>query len=140
MKVGSIVKVAPGANIQPGNYEILGIRSNDYAQLMGKCTCCADPITDVYSVHFGQLTPTTEPASMLQAFSAGQRSDGYYFICYLNNGIHIMAGCRRFTSFTEAREHWTRTRAGTPLGDESFALLDKLEAEARKRGWLPATA
>ena len=33
---------------------------------------------------------------------------------------------RRFT-IDEAREHWTRTRGGTPLGDETTLILDYLE-------------
>jgi hypothetical protein len=36
----------------------------------------------------------------------------------------------------KAREHWIKTRGGTPLGDESLALVDHLERMARIQGWL----
>ena len=59
------------------------------------------------------------------------RSDGYTFLVtpMASGSTHIIAGCRNFT-FSEAREHWTRTRGGTPLGDESLALVDHLERMA----------
>ena len=57
------------------------------------------------------------------------RSDGYvfnYVIC--QDGIpRVGAGCRYFT-MEEAREHWTKTRGGTQLGDETMIILDALEA------------
>ncbi len=58
-----------------------------------------------------------------------QRSDGYVFTVN-DDGAKIAAGCRYFT-WAEAREHWRATRAGTPLGDETFRILDFLEAQAR---------
>ncbi len=45
----------------------------------------------------------------------------------------VVAGCRDF-SMAEARKHWNETRKGTPLGDETTAILDCLEAMARARG------
>ncbi len=58
-----------------------------------------------------------------------RRSDGYDFMPFeCADGItRITAGCRYFT-FPEAREHWQRTRGGTPLGDETMRILDALEA------------
>ena len=66
---------------------------------------------------------------------AGQRSDGYRFIGQMRDGyLRILAGCRDFT-LLEAREHWTKTRGGTPLGDETTARLDLIERLAILRGW-----
>jgi len=61
------------------------------------------------------------------------RSDGYQFAIGETSSVH--AGCRVFSTMAEAREHWTLTRGGTPLGDETMAILDFLEkmAELRKR-------
>lgn len=64
------------------------------------------------------------------------RSDGYAFsIVSTPIGARIIAGCRYFT-IDEAREHWTETRGGTQLGQESLAIVDHLErmAEIRKIG------
>jgi hypothetical protein len=47
--------------------------------------------------------------------------------------LQIRAGCRSF-SIAEARAHWLATRADTPLGDETTAILDHIEAVARIRG------
>ena len=53
-----------------------------------------------------------------------KRSDGYEFILWdCQEGFFIAAGCRWFT-MDEARRHWTSTRAGTPLGDETLDILD----------------
>ena len=64
------------------------------------------------------------------------RSDNYTFtIAPTPQGPRVIAGCRYF-SFEEARKHWTQTRAGTPLGEETFAILDLLEAQARIHGFM----
>lgn len=64
----------------------------------------------------------------------GQRSDGYRFVGWIKDGVlQIRAGCRNL-SISEARAHWLATRAGTPLGDETTAILDHIEAVARIRG------
>ncbi len=66
----------------------------------------------------------------------GTRSDGYEFYAHVKNGdLFIKAGCRYF-NISNAREHWTKTRGGTPLGDESMALLDNAERLAKIRGML----
>ena len=68
------------------------------------------------------------------------RSDGYAFFFQqltADASPMIKAGCRYFT-LADARAHWTATRAGTPLGDETFAILDNLEALAHIRGYLKA--
>ena len=68
--------------------------------------------------------------------SAG-RSDGYLFLVLdqEDGTVRATAACRNFT-FEEARAHWSATRGGTPLGDETFRILAFLEAEhaARKEG------
>ncbi|AEI71017.1 hypothetical protein, partial [EBPR siphovirus 2] len=57
------------------------------------------------------------------------RSDGYSFaLARSKDGSPIItAGCRFFDSFAAARKHWRDTRGGTPLGDESLAILDYFE-------------
>ena len=68
--------------------------------------------------------------------SAG-RSDGYMFLVLAQEDgtVRVTAGCHNFT-FDEARAHWSATRGGTPLGDETFRILAFLEAQyaARKGG------
>jgi hypothetical protein len=64
------------------------------------------------------------------------RSDGYYFFLQkltADAAPMVKAGCRYFT-LPQAREHWQATRGGTPLGDETFAILTCLEAMAVARG------
>ena len=56
------------------------------------------------------------------------RADGYEFSLWdCQEGFFITAGCRWFT-LEAARQHWTTTRAGTPLGDESLDILDFFDA------------
>ena len=55
------------------------------------------------------------------------RSDGYdFFLWHCQEGFYIKAGCR-FFSLDEARAHWTATRGGTPLGDETQDILEMFE-------------
>ena len=55
------------------------------------------------------------------------RSDGYTFSIFnAKVGFCIIAGCRYFTSFKEARAHW-KHRKGTALGRETDMILDYLE-------------
>jgi len=63
----------------------------------------------------------------------GQRSDGYRFIGHNRGGLRVYAGCRDF-SMEEARFHWETTRGGTPLGEETMAILDHIERVAKIRG------
>jgi len=49
------------------------------------------------------------------------------------DGPRIIAGCRYFT-FAEAEKHWRETRGGTPLGDESLAIVTHLRAMAKING------
>jgi hypothetical protein len=55
------------------------------------------------------------------------RSDGYeFFLWHCQENFYIKAGCR-FFDIAEARQHWTATRAGTPLGDETQDILNMFE-------------
>ena len=71
---------------------------------------------------------------------AAYRSDGHLFTAArYGDSVRLFAGCHTFT-LAEAREFWTRTRGGTPLGDESQALVDHIERIARIRGWIGVVA
>jgi hypothetical protein len=48
-------------------------------------------------------------------------------------GVRVKAGCRNFP-WDEAISHWEATRKGTPLGDETFAILQNLWDIAAIRG------
>ena len=68
----------------------------------------------------------------------GQRSDGYRFVGWIKAGVlQIRAGCRDL-AIDAARKHWTETRGGSPLGDETMAILDHIEAVACIRGLVKA--
>ena len=58
-----------------------------------------------------------------------------FFLQKLTGGVEpmIKAGCRYF-SVPDAREHWQRTRGGTPRGMENLAIVDFLVWTARNRG------
>ena len=62
------------------------------------------------------------------------RRDGYRFLLTRTEPgpWRIKAGCRNFT-LPEAREHWERTRGGTPLGYETQRILAYLMGEAVAR-------
>ena len=66
----------------------------------------------------------------------GIRSDGYRFLLTRTEPgpWRIKAGCRNFT-LEEARSHWERTRVGTPLGDETFAIINHMVSLATMREW-----
>jgi len=61
------------------------------------------------------------------------RSDGYeFFLWHCQEGFYVKAGCHFFT-MAEARQHWTATRAGTPLGHESLDILDFFDAAIKRQ-------
>ena len=67
------------------------------------------------------------------------RSDEYHFFLQkltADSQPMIKAGCRHFT-LPEAWKHWRATRSGTPLGEETFAILEYLEKVARIQGRIP---
>ena len=60
------------------------------------------------------------------------RSDGYQFIAYVGGAhsadeIILYSGCHIFNGLAKARAHWTKTRGGTLLGEESLALCAHFE-------------
>jgi hypothetical protein len=61
------------------------------------------------------------------------RSDGYRFMLFdCDDGSpRVLAGCRWFT-LPEAWAHWTATRDGTPLGDETDDILVMFEHHAAR--------
>ena len=68
------------------------------------------------------------------------RSDGYaFFLQRLKDETEpmIRAGCRYFT-IPDAEKHWHKTRGGTPLGDETFAIIDGMVKLAQIRGLIPS--
>jgi hypothetical protein len=64
------------------------------------------------------------------------RSDGWFFFLtsLTGEGVRVKAGCRNYT-LEEARRHWEETRGGTPLGEETFAIIDCMVALAKIRGY-----
>ena len=61
------------------------------------------------------------------------RSDGYeFFLWRCQEGYFIKAGCR-FLDMEAARQHWTNTRQGTALGDESMDILDFFDAAIKRQ-------
>ena len=64
-----------------------------------------------------------------------QRSDGYRFLGYKDNGcLMVRAGCRYFTA-AKAVQHWKVTRKNTQLGKESLLLVAHLVATAKLLKW-----
>ena len=63
------------------------------------------------------------------------RSDGYSFMLshLTNEPVLVKAGCRSLEP-AAAVKHWTETRGGTPLGDESLAIVAQLLDLQRIRG------
>lgn len=61
------------------------------------------------------------------------RSDGYeFFLWHCQEGYFIKAGCH-FLDMKAARQHWTTTRQGTALGDESLDILDFFNAAIKRQ-------
>lgn len=84
-----------------------------------------------------ELSIPPPPTFSAPSVWGGRRSDGYDFWAVLYpDGLSIIAGCREIIGFEAAREHWRTTRGGTPLGDESLTLVDRLEELAREAGWV----
>jgi hypothetical protein len=61
---------------------------------------------------------------------AGRTARRWEFLgLHLNEGLTITAGCRWFTSLSDARTHWQGQ-------DEEAGKVDYIESEARRRGWI----
>jgi hypothetical protein len=66
----------------------------------------------------------------------GCRSDGHFFLLQkltCDSVPMVKAGCRYLT-VGDAVAHWTKTRGGTPRGDESLFLIRQLVELAKMRG------
>jgi len=73
------------------------------------------------------ITVTAAPAR------CATRADGHAFLLWQTNaGWRVKAGCRLFT-LDKAWEHWERTRAGTPLGEESQDILTMFELYIQRK-------
>ena len=71
--------------------------------------------------------------SYANLIDGGQRSDGHRFVGWVKDGVlQIRAGCRSL-AIDAAWEHWRKTRADTPLGEETFAILTHIVAVAKIR-------
>ena len=73
-------------------------------------------------------------ARVLKPVCCATRSDGYTFVVApdKDGNLVVIAGCRYFT-FKQAKDHWTATRGGTQLGDESLQILKHLKSMANIR-------
>ena len=68
------------------------------------------------------------------------RTDGYTFlVAPTPDGPRIIAGCRYFT-FDEAEAHWSKTRGGTKLGDETSSIIAHLKRMAELNGFMEPCA
>ena len=115
-----------GANLRSANLRSANLRS---ANLYGADLYGADLYgADLYGADLGTQWIIPGPT----------RSDGYQFFLQKLNGDDepkVKAGCRMFT-IAEAQAHWTATRGGTPLGDETEAIVRCLCSLARSRGFI----
>jgi hypothetical protein len=113
------------------NANLIGADLRD-ADLSGTNLCG----TDLYGADLYGAKLWRADLSGTDLIDGGQRRDGHRFVGWIKDGIlQIRAGCRDF-SIADARAHWIKTRAGTPLGDETMAILDHIERVARIRGLL----
>ena len=94
------------------------------------CTDCTNCTDCTYCTNCTNCTYCTRCTSPLIVGPC--RSDGYQFVVGDTGSIH--AGCRVFENMTDARKHWTDTRGGTPLGDETMMILDYLENMSQMLG------
>lgn len=62
------------------------------------------------------------------------RTDGYLFwLTGTTSNPIFRAGCRTFT-YSEAIDHWKKTRGGTPLGEETLAIIAFLWSQKHRLG------
>ena len=61
------------------------------------------------------------------------RSDGHeFFLWHCREGYFLKAGCC-FLDMEAARQHWTTTRQGTAIGNESLDILDFFDAAIKRQ-------
>ncbi|MFN8994708.1 MAG: pentapeptide repeat-containing protein [Pseudomonadota bacterium] len=76
----------------------------------------------------------TNDKTIIGILRRATRSDGCeFFLWHCQEGYFIKAGCR-FLDMETARQHWTNTRQGTSLGDESLDILDFFDAAIKRQG------
>lgn len=125
------------ANLERANFKGVGLRDVNFsdvnlrdADLRGAYLVGAD-FTGAYLKDANFAGTYIGGANLIHC---GVRSDGHEFYAHTRGGeLWVLAGCRYFR-VSDARKHWTATRSGTPLGDETFALLDNAERLATIRG------
>ena len=132
--IGGDCEVKDDANV--GGYT----RVYEQALIAGYAEVNGDVSIRGYAEIFGNAYLNAEIAVSGRAYINGgvttaSRSDGYTFalLPYKDRSYRITAGCRFFT-MAEAMEHWTSSRGGTPLGDETFAILDFFRKMAALKG------
>jgi hypothetical protein len=132
---GSWVRVKKASEYVPvGVWQVTGADDAKSLLVRAPCLCCN--VEESYAVERRDCVPTSKPRKpVAKGFFVGSRSDYYaFFIERRGNGVTLNAGCRSF-SLRRAKKHWVSTRGGTPLGDESLALVAKAENLAVRLGW-----
>lgn len=115
-------------------------RVGDHAVVKGRCNISGavylggrTVVTGDAILVGGALFNSSAPVTIDRTPPTAMRSDGYQFVLVPygeDKTLHVFAGCRRFT-IAEARRHWRATRGGTPLGDESLAIVAHLARMAK---------
>ena len=122
-KVVNGYKIEPYANLKGANLKGANLKGADFygadfygADLVGADLWGAD-LRGAY-LYGANLAGTG-------IHRVGRRSDSYEFYMWNNRGVPwVKAGCRYF-SLEDGIKHWTETRGGTPLFDETMELLEK---------------
>jgi len=126
VKAALVLAVQSGADLSEANLSGANLRGADLsgANLSG---------ADLSGANLSGANLRGADLSGADLLCLGQRSDGYWFYAQpTEDGLKIKAGCRYFL-LSEARAHWTQTRAGTALGAETMAMLDYAETLAAIR-------
>jgi hypothetical protein len=91
------------------------------------------PRADLSRADLSGATLRGTPLGARGLVKEASRSDGYTFRLFdcEDGSWRVLAGCRWFT-FPEAAAHWSETRKGTALGDETFDILDLFERHAMR--------
>ena len=119
-----------GANMRYANMRGADMRGADmrYANMEGANMEGAD--MRYANMRYAKINDKTVIGILRRA----TRSDGYeFFLWHCKEGYFIKAGCR-FLDMEAARQHWTNTRQGTALGDESLDILDFFDAAIKRQG------
>jgi len=126
-KVSGYAKVSGDASVYgnahvSGNAQVFGYaRVYDDAEVYGDAKVYDNAVVSGNALVYGD-------ARVSKPFPQIKRSDRYEFILVPDkNGIdRIIVGCRYF-SIEEAIEHWTKTRYGTSLCNETLIIIRTLQ-------------